>query len=310
MSRLTGGVYASLVTPFSTSDAINVDRLRALVRFSIEAGVSGILCTALAGEVNELTLEERQAVITCVLEEAGGSVPVVAGVGTGSERELRDIARFAEREGAEAVLLAPSRDGDGAHMIDQVLRLAAAIQLPVMLQDAPAYIGHELGPAAIEHIVGLAPNVRHLKVEGGPHAVHRARKAVDGLVSVWGGDGGMFLLDCLRVGAVGVMPGVEVVDRLVQIYLAERDGDSAESDRLMTEILPLIVFLMQSLPDYVAGSKAILVHRALLRDEHCRMRGAILDDGMRRILERHLRSVGLLSTETLSRSPFAAPSQS
>jgi dihydrodipicolinate synthase/N-acetylneuraminate lyase len=285
MTDLAPGIVASLVTPFTAVDEVDGERLRAIVRFALAAGVDGLMCTALAGEGNMLTGRELCTVVGVVLDEAAGRVPLVVGVSGRSLADGIEAIRFAEREGAAALLVGARPYADCSDSPeDQVVRLAHESRVPVMLQEAPGYVGRAFGVAAIERILTRAETVRHLKIEGGPSAVRRAMVSLGDRVGVWGGDGGMYLLDCLRAGAAGVMPGVEIIDLLVRAYRTERSGDRPRADALMARVLPVIVLLMQSLADYVAGAKAILAARGLLAERRARLEGAAFDPVQRRIL--------------------------
>ena len=78
----------------------------------------------------------------------------------------------------------------------------------------------------------------------------------------------MYLLDCVRSGAAGIIPGVDLVDLLVRVYDAEARGDSALADELLREILPMLVFEMQhSIDHYNACAKRVLVRRGVLEHD-------------------------------------------
>ena len=81
----------------------------------------------------------------------------------------------------------------------------------------------------------------------------------------------MYLLDCIRSGAAGIIPGVDLVDVLVGVYEAEARGEQALADERLREILPMLVFEMQhSIDHYNACAKQILVRRGVL--EHAGLR--------------------------------------
>jgi 4-hydroxy-tetrahydrodipicolinate synthase len=285
MTALAPGIVASLVTPFTAADEVDEERLRGIVRFALAAGVDGLMCTALAGEGNMLSGRELCAVVGTVLDEAAGRVPVVVGVAGRTFADGVVVIRFAERAGAAALLAGARPYADSSlSPEDQVVKLAHESRVPVMIQEAPGYVGRGFGIAGLERIMARAETVAHLKIEGGPSAVRRAVAAFGDRLTVWGGDGGMYLLDCLRAGAAGVMPGVEIVDLLVRALREERRGDRARADALVSRVLPVIVLLMQSLADYVAGAKAILAARGLLAEERARLEGAALDPVGRRLL--------------------------
>ena len=112
--------------------------------------------------------------------------------------------------------------------------------------------------------------------------------------SIWGGVGGMYLLDCVRSGAAGIIPGVDVADLLVRVYEAEDRGESAFADERLRELLPLLVFAMQdSIDHYNACAKHILVRRGILDRARLRSPAETLGDVSLALLERHLASIPL-----------------
>ena len=213
------------------------------------------------------------------------------GVGAPSVRASIELARHAEAAGASCVVVPAPMSGavDEAALVDYFVRIASAVGVPVMIQDAPAYVGVSLGPAVIERVGAAAENARLVKLEAGPAEMSHWISRLGGEYAIWGGDGGMYLLDCVRSGAAGIIPGVDLVDMLVRVYDAEARGDSALADERFREILPMLVFEMQhSIDHYNACAKHILVQRRVLEHDGLRAPAGALGDGSRALLERHL----------------------
>ena len=292
-----GGMIASLPTPFTRDGSLDLRALAGLVHFSAESEAAAVLVNGLAGEVGELTERERQTLVEASLEASPERLPVLVGVWAASVDKARGFARAAELAGAAGVMVSvPSDPVDEA--ATEIARIAAATDLPVIVQDAPAYLGVGLGPAALAEVLRLVPNVRGLKLEGGSEAVELVREQVSDEVPLWGGDGGRHLLDCLRVGAVGAIPGVEVIDRLVEVWRAERDGDDVRAGAIFATLLPLLVFELESLGRYAASAKHVLVRRGLLESARTRRPDARLAPAAVRLLDGHL--AGALQEETVT----------
>lgn len=290
------GLIPSLCTPFDAEDTIDRDALIRLTRFAVDAGASGVACLGLAGEAGELSRAEREQCISAVVEAANGQVPVVVGVSAGDAVTACRLATDAERRDASLIMLAlTDSTPSGGERSQQLARVANAVSIPVIAQDAPAYTGAAFGADAVACAADMSPNIRYLKIEGGPRAIELARSVLGDRLSLWGGDGGRHLLDCLRVGAAGVIPGVEMVDRLMSIAAAETAGDHVTADEQLRAVLPWLVFAMESLPGYVACAKAALVHRGLLSDARARLPGAVLGQQTTTVLRRHLEALGLVA---------------
>jgi 4-hydroxy-tetrahydrodipicolinate synthase len=183
--------------------------------------------------------------------------------------------------------------GDDA-LVDYIAGIAASVSVPVMVQDAPAYLGVRLGPDIVERVADRAENVRLVKLEAGSAEMSHWLDRLGGEFAIWGGDGGMYLLDCVRIGAAGIIPGVDLVDLLVRVYEAEARGESALADELLRAILPMLVFEMQhSIDHYNACAKHVLVQRGVLEHEGLRSPAGVLGRASRTLLERHLSGLEL-----------------
>jgi dihydrodipicolinate synthase/N-acetylneuraminate lyase len=262
-----------------------------VVQFALDSGAHGIVAFGLAGEVLKLTSDERRALTDVIVDEVSGAVPVLVGAGAPSVRASVELARHAEQAGADCVVLpAPMSGalGEGA-LVDYFVRIASSVSLPVMIQDAPAYVGIRLGPEVVRQIGAVAENVCLVKLEAGPVEMNEWIERLGPEFSIWGGDGGLYLLDCLRAGAAGLVPGVDLVDLLVRVYQAETGGDSVLAERLFRDVLPMLVFEMQhSIDHYNACAKHVLVERGVLGSAGLRAPATGFGNVSRLLLERHL----------------------
>jgi dihydrodipicolinate synthase/N-acetylneuraminate lyase len=262
-----------------------------VVQFALDSGAHGIVAFGLAGEVLKLTSDERRALTDVIVDEVSGAVPVLVGAGAPSVRASVELARHAEQAGADCIVLpAPMSGalGEGA-LVDYFVRIASSVSLPVMIQDAPAYVGIRLGPEVVRQIGAVAENVCLVKLEAGPVEMNEWIERLGPEFSIWGGDGGLYLLDCLRAGAAGLVPGVDLVDLLVRVYQAETGGDSVLAERLFRDVLPMLVFEMQhSIDHYNACAKHVLVERGVLGSAGLRAPATGFGNVSRLLLERHL----------------------
>lgn len=290
------GVYPAICTPFTVQDALDLDAQRRVVRFALECGSHGIVAFGLAGEVLKLSADERRELTDVIVDEVAGAVPVFVGAGAPSLRVSLELARHAEQAGASCIVLpAPIGGALGdASLVDYFARIASGVSLPVMIQDAPAYLGIGLGPEVVRQIGAAAENVRLVKLEAGPVEMSRWIDHLGAEFTIWGGDGGVYLLDCVRTGAAGIIPGVDLVDLIVRVYEAEASGESALAEERFGEILPMLVFEMQhSIDHYNACAKRVLVQRGILGHGGLRAPATALDDVSTTLLDRHLAGLEL-----------------
>lgn len=270
------------------------DALRRVVRFALACGSHGVVAFGLAGEVLKLSADERRDLTDVILDEVAGAVPVFVGAGAPSVRASIELAQHAERAGADCIVLPAPMGGSvgDVALVEYFATIAASVSVPVMIQDAPAYLGVGLGPELVKRVGAAAENVRLVKLEAGPVEIGEWILELGADFAIWGGDGGVYLLDCVRTGVAGIIPGGDLVDHLVQVYEAEIRGESDVADDLFRRILPVLVFEMQhSIDHYNACAKRVLVRRGVLEHPALRAPAAVFGDVSAGLLERHLAAV-------------------
>jgi 4-hydroxy-tetrahydrodipicolinate synthase len=80
-------------------------------------------------------------------------------------------------------------------------------------------------------------------------------------MKVFNGRAGFELLDNLRAGVDGMIPGTETVDLQVGIERAMRDGNENLAEELYRKLLPAIAFAMQGLGTFLLYGKLIAAER-------------------------------------------------
>lgn len=166
-SRLRG-CYVTLPTMFSDDDlAIDLDAVRRHVAFLVERGIktgAGVLLAGGgAGDFSTLTFAERVQVAETVVDEAGGRVPVAVGAQTTSTRELVELARAAERIGAEYIQVSPPFyfPHTEEDFYEHVVAAADAADVGIIIYNT-FWTSSNVSGDAIERLASL-PNVVGLK---------------------------------------------------------------------------------------------------------------------------------------------------
>ncbi|MBT6430122.1 MAG: dihydrodipicolinate synthase family protein, partial [Rhodospirillaceae bacterium] len=135
---------------------------------------------------------------------------------------------------------------------------------------APEYIGIGVSNAGFAELHRRHPNISILKAEGPATYIAALSEDTKGAFTLFNGRNGMELVDSLRAGCHGMIPGVDACDRQVAIYEAMARGDEAEADRAFAEILPLLSFLMASIDHLLCYGKRLTARRLGLVEVHDR----------------------------------------
>jgi 4-hydroxy-tetrahydrodipicolinate synthase len=132
------GSITALVTPFD-GESVDYGAYERLVEFQIQSGTHGLVPVGTTGESPTLSHEEHQRVVETCIAAAKGRVPIIAGAGSNSTREAVSLSRFAEKAGADAVLVVtpyynkPTQEGLYRHY----KAINDAIGIPIIIYNIP-----------------------------------------------------------------------------------------------------------------------------------------------------------------------------
>ena len=248
-----GGVFSVLPTPFSASGDVDLDSLRRIVDLFIADGVDGFTALGVTSEVARLTEAERDRALDTILAHVGGRLPVVAGTTADGLRTCIEYTRRAKAAGAEAVMISPPRmakinsDAVAKHFAE----VASAVDLPIVVQDYPPISGYAMEPSLVARIARDVPAARTIKLEDPPTPFKISRileltAAERGeAVTIFGGLGGVFLLEELMAGAGGAMTGFAFPAILVKVVSLFRGGHIDDAAREFYAKVPLMRFEFQ-----------------------------------------------------------------
>jgi 4-hydroxy-tetrahydrodipicolinate synthase len=244
------GVFSVLPTPFLKNGDVDVESLRRVVELFLQAGVDGLTALGVTGEVARLSERERSLVLETVLGTVRNRAPVVAGTTADGLRTCIEYTRVARQAGASAAMISPPRmpklNSDA--VVRHFAAVAEAVDIPMVIQDYPPVSGYAMEPALLVRIAREIPAARTIKLEDPPTPLKTARilEAAEGLdLEIFGGLGGVFLLEELMAGATGAMTGFAFPEILVDIVRRYRAGDIDGAADLFYRSVPLMRFEFQ-----------------------------------------------------------------
>ncbi len=236
------GVYTALITPFDSNLEVDYEGLKRNVNLQIDAGVNGLLVLGTTGETPTLTTNEQRKVITTVIEEAKGRVPVIVGTGTNSTAASIERTAEAKKLGADAALIVtpyynkPTQRGIYEHF--RAINLA--VDLPLIAYNIKGRSGVNIETSTLKDISELY-NVVAVKEASGDisQIMDVITKLGSDDFSVMSGDDAL-TLPAMALGANGVFSVVSNLfpDRVVAMTEAALRGDFEEARALHYELLP------------------------------------------------------------------------
>jgi 4-hydroxy-tetrahydrodipicolinate synthase len=217
--------------------------------------VDGIVALGSNGEFSHLTGEERKRFAEEVAKRVAGRTTLVIGVGASGTKEVVDLARHAERAGADGVIVVPPfywKVGEEA-LFKHFATLAKSVDIPVLLYNFPMLTGIDLSPGLVARIANECPNVVGLKatVTEYSHIVNVLRevKPAKPDFSVLAGFEDQ-ILPGLLAGADGAISGLANVapELFVSLIGAFEQGDLQKAAELHELVLSLMALGTHSDP--------------------------------------------------------------
>jgi 2-keto-3-deoxy-L-arabinonate dehydratase len=241
------GIFPVVPTTFTEDGALDLQSQKRCIDFMIDAGSDGLCILANFSEQFLLADDEREVLTSAILEHVAGRVPVIVTTTHFSAKVCAERSRRAQEMGAAMLMVMPPYHGatfrvPEPQIFDFYARLSDAVDIPIMVQDAPA-AGTVLSAAFLAKMAREIEHVAYFKIETAGAAsklrelIRLGGAAIEG---PWDGEEAITLLPDLDAGATGSMTGGGYPDGIRPIIEAHRAGDRDKAFALYQRWLPLI----------------------------------------------------------------------
>jgi 2-keto-3-deoxy-L-arabinonate dehydratase len=260
------GVYPMIYALFDKSGVLARDPMRRQVEAIVKHKAHGVAVLGLASEVNKLSTVERRTLMEWVAEDLGGRLPLCATVAEPNIAGQIEFVKAAASVGASWIILQPPpvKHVPESQLVKFFGAVADASPVPVAIQNAPEYLGIGLSNAGLRSLNRAHPNVSIVKLEATAVAIARLIEETEETLDIFNGRDGIELVDSIRAGAVGIIPGGEAFDVLARAFDLMASGapaDVKKAEDLYAKVLPLLIFLMESMDTFLVYGKPVLSHR-------------------------------------------------
>ncbi|BCD62482.1 4-hydroxy-tetrahydrodipicolinate synthase [Nitratiruptor sp. YY08-26] len=164
MEKLKGAMTA-LITPFKDGK-VDEEKYAKLIQRQIDHAIDVVVPVGTTGESATLTHDEHKKCIEIAVEVCKGtSTKVMAGAGSNSTHEAIDLAQFAQKAGADAILSVspyynkPTQEG----LYQHYKALANAVDIPVLLYNVPGRTGVDIKPETVFRLFDEVENIYGIK---------------------------------------------------------------------------------------------------------------------------------------------------
>jgi 4-hydroxy-tetrahydrodipicolinate synthase len=163
------GVGTALITPFKQDQSVDLDSLKKIVQQQLEGGIDALIVIGTTGESPVIDYDERRKIISLVVEEANGKVPVIVGTGTNNTKKVIENNQQAKDLKADAVLIVNPYYNKGTQesLIEHYKAISGKSLLPIILYNVPSRTGMNILPETVVRIHKECKNVVAVKEASG-----------------------------------------------------------------------------------------------------------------------------------------------
>jgi 4-hydroxy-tetrahydrodipicolinate synthase len=290
-AHLAKGLWGVLATPFLESLELDEESMRRQVQLHHSVGSTGLVALGVFGESARLEPQERVRVVEVVADVAG-ELGLVIGL---AERETvaaidsgRALLEAADTPGA--ALMVQVSSADPRALAGHVAAIHEATGAPIVVQDYPLVSGVSITSANLLEAVTDCPFVVGIKSEAPPTSLAISELTVATRVPVFGGLGGLGLLDELMAGASGAMTGFSHPEGLAAALDAWDVGGYPAAREAFEPWLPLVNFEAQA-GIGLAIRKRILQHRGVFTSGAVRPPAPSFPESLLPLLVSHLSAI-------------------
>ncbi|MBS3184883.1 dihydrodipicolinate synthase family protein [Pseudomonas sp. SAR267] len=244
------GIIGYTITPFSAGgEQLDLPALRQSIERLIDGGVQAIAPLGSTGEGAYLSDSEWQQVAEYSLAQIDKRVPSIVSVSDLTTAGAVRRARFAQAQGADAVMVLPAAYWklSEAEILQHYRAIGEAIDIPIMLYNNPATSGTDMSVELILRIVREVANVTMVKESTGDiQRMHKLHLLGEGQVPFYNGCNPL-ALEAFVAGAKGWCTAApNLIPALNQgLYQAVLKGDLAQARALFYRQLPLLDFILK-----------------------------------------------------------------
>ncbi len=296
------GIIPSLHTPFKINKSIDYKSLEKSVLHTIDTNCAGMLLSAVAGETQNLTFNEKSEMMEFVLDINRNIIPIIFGCSSPKIEEIYSLVDLARQKKIKWVLIQAPLNLDEGDLIVFYKKINEIGPSHLMIQDL-SWDGYGLSDAIIQNLMNEVSNFKSLKVE-----VVNSGKKYSNIINLTknklhltGGWAATGFIEAMRRGVHGFIPStMETIYN--SVYNLMINNKEKEARKLFYRILPAISFAHQHIDISIKFYKMLRVAEEIYSTDVCRGNIQEFDEVQRYEAEFHIDNILNLQKELLNKN--------
>lgn len=236
------GSIVALVTPMQEDGSIDKKALHDLIEWHIASKTDAIVAAGTTGESATLEPDEQAELISMVVKQAAGRIPVIAGTGTNSTRTTLKLTANAKKAGADACLIVtpyynkPTQNG----LFQHYKTIAEQAGMPIILYNVPGRTACDILPETVEKLSNVKNIIGIKEATGKLERITDIRNRCGDQFDIYSGDDPT-ALEAMFLGACGVISVTANVAPLKMHEMCEAalQGNRSLAEKLNNELMLL-----------------------------------------------------------------------
>ena len=217
------------------------------MNFSIDGGIEYLVVLGTTAENATLSKEEKELVITTIIEANKGQLPLVLGVGGNNTLELvaelktRDLSQFAAILSVSPYYNKPTQEGIYQHF----KAISEASPIPIILYNVPGRTGSNILPSTVLRLANDFKNIVAIKEAAGDlvQAMQLLKNKPQDFLVISGDD--MIALPMVLAGGSGVISVIgqgfpKEFSEMIRLGLNRQVDEAFKSQYLLSDCIDMI----------------------------------------------------------------------
>ena len=266
------GVNPIIAVPFTADGKIDEASFNNILDFLSSLEIQGATLFGVASEFPKLTDKEKERLTELFLAHPNSHYFKAFSVTDHATEVAVDNAQRYEALGADALMLLPPffLTPRPSEVISHIEKVLGAVEIPIMVQYAPSETGFQISPEEMSQLGEKYPNAV-FKIECNPPVPYtELLLQYYPQATVLNGYAGLYMLDILKAGGKGVMPGCSFTEVYIQIYKLWQEKQFEQAYQLHAKLFEYIQEWMTHCEYIIQVEKTILYKRGIIGSDYCR----------------------------------------
>ena len=242
------GSGVAIITPFTSNNEINYEKLKELIEWQIEEKTDAIVVCGTTGEASSMNKEEKEKVIKFTVDLVNKRIPVIAGTGSNNTKESIEMSKYAESIGVDGLLLITPyyNKTNEKGLFRHFEAINNEVTTPIILYNVPSRTGVNISPKELLALSKLRNIVAIKEASGNISQIAEMKALCKDNIDIYSGNDDQ-IIPIMSIGGIGVISVLanitpKIVHDMAYNYL---NGDISKALNLQLDYINLAKMLFK-----------------------------------------------------------------